>query len=78
MRMPRWSVSTLLCRKVYRYAVPCFAVGIPQVGRRLRCFGELLFSLNLWTSNARGELLPKAGATEERTLEAVGSTALFK
>jgi hypothetical protein len=30
-----------------------------------------------WKPNARGELLPKAGARDERTLLAVSSTALF-
>jgi hypothetical protein len=30
-----------------------------------------------WTPNARPELLPEAGATQERTLEAVRCSALF-
>jgi hypothetical protein len=39
------------------------------VGRRLRYFGELLFSLNLWTSNAGHQARREAEA--ERKLYAV-------
>jgi len=37
-----------------------------------------MWYFDLQRSNARLQLLPEAGATEERTLEAVGSMPSFK
>jgi hypothetical protein len=48
-----------------------------QWPRRPLAQALLVFSSAPLAPNAPGELLPEAGATQERTLEAVRSTGLF-